>query len=99
MRSLSFIKDADEKLLRHKPERVVVASNVEELRNAAVRHQINRSVKKHFVLRECRMSKTFKDMNDNLTIAEMADKSQWYDLISGNDLWKISKQFYGDLDK
>ncbi len=45
------------------------------------------------------MSKTFKDMNDNLTIAEMADKSQWYDLISGNDLWKISKQFYGDLDK
>ncbi len=31
MRSLSFIKDADEKLLRHKPERVVVASNVEEL--------------------------------------------------------------------
>jgi nucleoid-associated protein YgaU len=45
------------------------------------------------------MSKTFKDMNDNLTIAEMADKSQWYDLISGNDLWKISKQFYGDFDK
>jgi hypothetical protein len=48
MRSLSFIKDADEKLLGHKPERVVVASNVEESRNAAVRHQINRPVNKSF---------------------------------------------------
>jgi nucleoid-associated protein YgaU len=38
-------------------------------------------------------------VNDNLTVAAPADESQWYTVVSGDNLSKISKQFYGDPNK
>ncbi|WP_211470386.1 peptidoglycan-binding protein LysM [Collimonas humicola] len=47
----------------------------------------------------CGNVKDVKDVNDNLTVAEAADESQWYDVVSGDNLSKISKQYYGDPNK
>ncbi|MFC5474417.1 peptidoglycan-binding protein LysM [Paraherbaspirillum soli] len=38
-------------------------------------------------------------VNDELTVAAPADESQWYTVVSGDNLSKISKQFYGDPNK
>lgn len=38
-------------------------------------------------------------VNDELTVAVPADVSQWYTVVSGDNLSKISKQYYGDPNK
>jgi len=126
---LSFIKDAGEKLLGHKPEEVAAAPNVEELQNAAadaiktyvgtqgidtsgltiafaaVSSTVTASGEapdqqtREKIILCCGNVKDVKDVVDNLTVAEAADESQWYDVVSGDNLSKISKQFYGDPNK
>ncbi|MFJ2988460.1 peptidoglycan-binding protein LysM [Collimonas sp. NPDC087041] len=126
---LSFIKDAGEKLLGHKPEEVAAAPNVEELQNAAadaIKTYVgtqgidtsgltiafaavsstvtaggeapDQQTREKIILC-CGNVKDVKDVVDNLTVAEAADESQWYDVVSGDNLSKISKQFYGDPNK
>jgi nucleoid-associated protein YgaU len=123
---LSFIKDAGEKLLGHKPEEVAAAPNVEELQNAAadaIKTYVgtqgidtsgltiafdatsssvtasgeapDQATREKIIL----CCGNVKDVNDNLTVAAAADESQWYDVVSGDNLSKISKQFYGDPNK
>lgn len=38
-------------------------------------------------------------VNDMMTVAESAPESQWYTVVSGDNLSKISKQFYGTPNK
>jgi nucleoid-associated protein YgaU len=47
----------------------------------------------------CGNVKDVAGVNDNLTVAEPADESQWYTVVSGDNLSKISKQYYGDPNK
>ena len=47
----------------------------------------------------CGNVKGVSAVNDDLTVAEAADESQWYDVVSGDNLSKISKQYYGDPNK
>jgi nucleoid-associated protein YgaU len=47
----------------------------------------------------CGNVKDVAGVNDNLTVAEPADEAQWYTVVSGDNLSKISKQFYGDPSK
>ncbi|WP_041741409.1 peptidoglycan-binding protein LysM [Collimonas fungivorans] len=47
----------------------------------------------------CGNVKDVESVNDNLTVAAAADESQWYDVVTGDNLSKISKQFYGDPNK
>ncbi|WP_433663271.1 peptidoglycan-binding protein LysM [Nocardia sp. CA-128927] len=47
----------------------------------------------------CGNVKDVRDVADNLTVAAPGDESQWYDVVSGDNLSKISKQYYGDPNK
>ena len=38
-------------------------------------------------------------VNDMMTVADSAPESQWYTVVSGDNLSKISKQFYGTPNK
>lgn len=38
-------------------------------------------------------------VNDMMTLADSAPESQWYTVVSGDNLSKISKQFYGTPNK
>ena len=38
-------------------------------------------------------------VNDMMTVANSAPESQWYTVVSGDNLSKISKQFYGTPNK
>ena len=38
-------------------------------------------------------------VNDELTVAAPADESQYYTVVKGDNLSKISKQYYGDPNK
>ncbi len=38
-------------------------------------------------------------VNDMMTVAESSPESQWYTVVSGDNLSKISKQFYGTPNK
>lgn len=38
-------------------------------------------------------------VNDLITVAEPKDESQWHTVVSGDNLSKISKAFYGDPNK
>jgi len=38
-------------------------------------------------------------VNDLLTVAEPQDESQWHTVVSGDNLSKIAKAFYGDANK
>ncbi|WP_395827624.1 peptidoglycan-binding protein LysM [Collimonas sp.] len=123
---LSFIKDAGEKLLGHKPEEVAAAPNVDELQAAAAdaiktyvgTQGIDTSAltiafdafsstvtasgeapdqqTREKIILCCGNVKDVKNVNDNLTVAAVEDESQWYDVVSGDNLSKISKQFYGN---
>jgi nucleoid-associated protein YgaU len=51
------------------------------------------------VLLCCGNVRNVAGVNDNLTVAAAADECQWYDVVSGDNLSKISKQYYGDPNK
>lgn len=38
-------------------------------------------------------------VNDMLTVAEPQDESQWHTVVSGDNLSKIARTFYGDANK
>jgi nucleoid-associated protein YgaU len=38
------------------------------------------------------------EVNDMMTVAEPADESQYYTVVSGDSLSKIAKQYYGDAN-
>lgn len=51
------------------------------------------------VLLCCGNVKGVANVDDELTVAETTDESQWYDVVSGDNLSRISKQYYGDANK
>ena len=47
----------------------------------------------------CGNVKNVQSVNDQMTVAQSAPEAQFYTVVSGDTLSKISKQFYGDPNK
>ena len=60
---------------------------------------VSDQVTKEKVLLCCGNVANVSAVNDMLTVTEPQDESQWHTVVSGDNLSKIAKAFYGDANK